>query len=327
MKILQRNWAVLLLILVLCSCNATKLEPKETVTTAPQQTRVKNWQDSLKSSFRMYYSKAVESHAKKMHASYPVITQDLLNMTLILTNGEKVRYQMNKDGYFTLAHTTHPPLTLYSILYPKNFKIDSDVQMALANYRKTLESAIVGVQKVNHINETQKQRITSLLRNSLQYVKIMLVNLETSKEEYHEYAKSVKPFIEGNLHDGAKEQLDQFLGQINIWKKEYPNENWNELRVAVLGFHQARDLYALKLLFQWLLKEPKYEDKVVYAEFQFSIFGSNRENAEQKALELLTKVDLEKEPSYLILGDKTLLQKDVMGPAAKKILESWSKTD
>ena len=133
--------------------------------------------------------------------------------------------------------------------------------------------------------------------------------------------------VEGNLYDGAKEQLDQFKAQMEKWKTEYPNENWEDLRVVVMGFHQARDLYALKLFFQWLLKEPDFEKKVVFAEYQFSIFGDQKEKAEELALLLLTKVDFEKEPSLFLLGNETQLQKDVMGPAAQKILKAWGQSD
>ena len=112
---------------------------------------------------------------------------------------------------------------------------------------------------------------------------------------------------------------------MNIWKTTYPKEDWSELRVAVIGFHQPRESYALKLFFQWLLEEPEVEKRVVYAEYQFSIFGKNKEQAENLAIELLSKVDFEKEASLFLLGDETLLQKDVMGPSTEEILKKWGR--
>ncbi len=317
----------ILTLLITVSCKTPNTVLKETKP-APVQTSIKqDWQSALKSSFRKHYKASVNSHAKKMHAKYPVITQDLLNMTLIPSNGKKVRFKMNRKAYMTLAHTSHTPLAIYSILYPSDFIVNNDSTLSkLKAYRLLLEDAKKGIQEVQHINKEQQQRISSLINISAEYVQKMISTKTTSKEEYNDYARSVRPLVENNLHDGAKEQLIQFLAQLENWKLEFPNENWEELRVVVMGFHQPRDFYALKLFFQWLLNEPEVEKRVVYAEFQFSIFGKNREKAEKLALELLTKVDLEKEPSLFLLGEETLLQKDVMGPAADRILKDWGAT-
>lgn len=304
---------------------------QEPVIQSKPETRVANtqqdWQTALKTSFREQYNKAVDSHAVRMHREYPVITQDLLNMTLILSNGEKVPYKMDKKAYFTLAHTTHPVLTIYSILYQSDFKPTESTMLALEDYILKLVKAQEGIKQVTHLNEKQKDRIRTLLATSEVYVQHLLDTKETHKKGFTLYSSGVRRMVEGNLYDGAKEQLDQFKAQMEKWKTEYPNENWEDLRVVVMGFHQARDLYALKLFFQWLLKEPDFEKKVVFAEYQFSIFGDQKEKAEELALLLLTKVDFEKEPSLFLLGNETQLQKDVMGPAAQKILKAWGQSD
>ncbi len=319
--------SLIIILIVLSSCKISKPAVKDLKPIASQISVEDDWQNALKSSFRHHYKIVVNRHAKKMHANYPVITQDLLNMTLIRSNEEKVRFKMDKKAYFTFAHTSHTPLAIYSILYPSNFNVNNDSTLLKLNeYSLLIKNAEQGIKDVKHINENQKQRILSLLTKSNQYVQKIISDKKTSKEEFHDFAKSVRKLVEVNLNDGAKEQLTQFLKQLEEWKFSYPDENWDELRVVVLGFHQPRDLYALKIFFQWLLKEPSVERRVVYAEFQFSIFGNNQEKAEEHALVLLTKVDLEKEASLFLLGEETLLQKDVMGPAAAKILEEWGES-
>ena len=52
-----------------------------------------------------------------------------------------------------------------------------------------------------------------------------------------------------------------------------------------------------------------------------------KDEAQKQALTLLTKVDFEHKAGELIFGDRFLLQKDVMGPAAEGILEEWGKSD
>jgi hypothetical protein len=93
--------------------------------------------------------------------------------------------------------------------------------------------------------------------------------------------------------------------------------------VAVLGFHQPREQYTIKLFFQWLLQEPNYEKRVVYVEFQTSFSGDHLGDAENIAVALLTKIDFELDASTLIFGEPKTLQIDVMGPAAQRILQTW----
>ena len=325
---LHKNTIYIFLFVVFISSSCKITKPVEPITTAPGIIKVEeDWQSALKTSFRKHYKITANSHAKTMHAKYPVITQDLLNMTLIRSNGERVRFKMGHKAYSTLAHTSHTPLAVYSILYPSNFKLDIDSTFKkLKDYSLLLQNAKTGITNVTYLNGEQKERIYQLLTKTDDYIQKITANKKTSIEEYHNFAKSVRPIIEQNLYDGAMEQLTQFLKQLNDWKMEFPEENWDELRVAVLGFHQPRELYTQKLFFQWLLDEPAIEERVVYAEFQFSIFGKNKEKAEARALELLTKVDLEKEASLFLLGEETILQQDVMGPATKKILGEWGET-
>mgnify|MGYP001216546088 CR=1 FL=1 len=100
-------------------------------------------------------------------------------------------------------------------------------------------------------------------------------------------------------------------------------EATQKLRVVVMGFHQPRQLWTPKQFFQWLLREPDYEHRVVYAEFQHPFFGAGRAEAEDKALELLTKVDFDQSAAEVFLGDRTGLGSDVLGGYAKDIIKSW----
>lgn len=94
-----------------------------------------------------------------------------------------------------------------------------------------------------------------------------------------------------------------------------------------MGVHQPRNDYLPSQFFRWLLDEPEFEKRVIYAEYQFSIFGQNRKKAIDLALMVLSKVDLDKEVALFLLGEETMLQRDITGPAAKKIIEAWGKTN
>jgi hypothetical protein len=281
----------------------------------------------LRRAFRTHYDEAVANHQRQLHAAYPVITQDLLSMTLIRSTGERCRYPMNTTTYFLMAHTSHPPLTVYSLLSRDNFgSISSDTIAKLAEYRKVLQAASLSVTETN-LQLAIKDRLKRILNSTEEYVDNIISKGETNLAEFENYASQLGPLIKENLYIGAREQLDQFRSQMEVWRKAFPMENWGDLRVVILGYHQPRDLYVLKLFFKWLLREPEYEERVVFAEFQDLITGDKRDEAEKLALLLLAKVDFEKGVGQSIFGDRLILQKDVMGPAAVDILKQWGSSN
>ena len=318
--------STLLLVLILAGSREVSTPTSDISHSQPPELAIDDWENALKASFRKEYQAVTQAHAKNMHASYPVITQDLLNMTLIRSNGEKIRFRMDRKAYMTFAHATHPPLTIYSMLYQEDFELKDSTLQKLQAYRELLAAGKKGVWQTSHINAEQQQRIHDLLSRSDEFLQRIVNDQQTSKAQYHAYAKSIRPLLAANLYDGAMEQLTQFRVQLEEWKQAYPEENWDELRVVILGFHQPRDLYVTKTFFQWLLEESGFEKQVVYAEFQGRITGKYRENAEHQALELLTKIDLEKEASLFLLGNENQLQQDVMGPAAVEIMKAWGRS-
>ena len=118
----------------------------------------------------------------------------------------------------------------------------------------------------------------------MHFISHMSEQRRVSREEFAAYAEPLRPLIHENFRIGASEQLVQFKAQMKLWKEQFPDEKWGELRVVVLGFHQAREQFALSEFFQWLLKEPGYENRVVFAEFQGSLSGAAREAAEAEGV-------------------------------------------
>lgn len=281
--------------------------------------------DILKGDFRSIYDKATEFHRTNVIRKYPVITQDLLNMTLTRTDGTKVRYQMDKKLYFLMAHTSHPPLAIFSALSMDNLdRLSDETVKWLVDYAEHLAAASKEVSTLSIDGQTA-ERLRRILDGSAEYAKTTARNRKTNNREFLLYVTPLRSLIQQNLQVGAREQLSQFRAKMDAWRVEFPDEKWSEVRVAVLGFHQPRDKYALKLFFRWLLNEPGYENRVIYAEFQDSVFSTKikREEAEAQAVELLTKVDFDLRASTSVFGAPEVLQTDVMGPATVGILRSW----
>lgn len=282
----------------------------------------------LRAAFRMAYKNAIEDHKAKLMSASPVITQDLLNMTLWKNGEREDRYRMNTEKYFLMAGTSHPPIAVYSIL--SKYSIDLLNEQAIGelnDYRKII-ARMTAVISESPLTDKEQENVLLVLEGTDEFIRKIVLSRHTTLDEYKFYVAKVMPAIKDNLVVGAREQLNQFKNQIEFWRTKYPKEDWDNLRVIVMGIHQARDDYALKLFFNWLMREPSYERRVVFAEYQSSISGEDaRTVAEQQAIELMTKVDFDLEASALILGHPAILQKDVMGPAAKEILESWGRND
>jgi hypothetical protein len=284
----------------------------------------------IRDDFREIYAEVVDDHAKNVISKYPIILQDLLNMTLVLPGREPERYMMNKKRYFLMAGTSHPLLTIYSILASKGFASLPPASISrLTGYAEHLKNAKVEVTNAppDEVSADLKARVIRVLDSSIDFIQKISQKGSASRQDFQDYVTPLRPLINQNFEVGAAEQLTQFRAQMMKWRSAYPDENWNELRVVILGFHQPRNEYAMKLFFQWLLNEPGYEKHVIYAEFQDSISDTKEEKklaaAQALAKVLLTKVDLEQEASTLIFGDPKRLQIDVMGPASADLLKQW----
>lgn len=321
---------VFLLLLSLPACNINKkaqIPPTKTPSPSTIPTS-QTWESALKSSFRAHYKTAFHNHIEAFSQNYPIIINDFLNMTLIRSNGERLRFRMNKKVYNSLAHTAHPPLATYLILEASNFSIDADSTIQkLEDYDSILQLGVDSISLATHLNDEQKNRIRQIFQQTQSYIRKTLETAKVNKEDFRTFALAVKPLIDQSLHESALEQLTQFKTKLNAWKTEFPEENWSELRVAVQGFHQPRVRNIMSQLFQWLLKEPAIENRVVYVEFQFPMFGKNRKRAEILALELVAKVDFERDAAYYVMGDENILQVDITGPASEKIIKDWEPSD
>ena len=255
--------------------------------------------------------------------SGPIIVQHLLDMELHRSNGEVIPFQMKKKRYFTMAAASHPPLAIYSILVSQGGfgALTAQTVSQLSELRAVMSEARKEV--VNVLETPVAERVVYSFGAAEELLDRAMAQGRLSQEEFASYALRVRPVIEANLELGAMEQLVQYKEQLDRWRAEFLSEDWKRLRVVVIGFHQARELYALKLFFQWLLHEPDYEHRVVFAEFQDSVSGANAKEADARALELLTKVDLDQPLGELVLGDSSAMGRDVMGPAAARILKEW----
>lgn len=278
---------------------------------------------SLRTEFRRAYNGAIAQHRAAVILASPVVIQDLLGMTLITSDGQRLRYEIDKTVYFALANNSHPPYGVYSIIAEQGFGELSAEQLAqLADYRTAILTSMKSLGDIG-LGAVVEQRLLTILERSRDFIDTISAAKMVSEAEFLAFVTPLRPLFADNFRLAAMEQLRQFRAQMQRYKAEFPDQDWQNLRVVVMGFHQPRQLWTPKQFFQWLLREPDYEHRVVYAEFQHPFFGANRAAAEDKALELLTKVDFDQKAAEVFLGDRTGLGSDVLGSYARDIIKSW----
>ena len=281
----------------------------------------------LDTHFRRAYDDAVEHHRETVVFDAPVILQDLLNMTLIRQNGARHRFEMDRSTYFLMARASHPVIGVISIIsMMEDDRLSPDQLTRLAEYGRSIQSALEYVEHLP-VDSQAQARIGTILSSSADYIEEMIASGVATEEGFKEYFEPIRPLIAENLRVGALEQLNQFGAQMERWQSEYPDEDWDDLRVVILGMHQPRDLYSLTQFFQWLLSLEETKPRIVYAEYQHSFFGDDLAIAQDLAIELITKVDLDRMVSDAVFDDETYLESDVMGRATRRIMATWSESD
>ena len=289
--------------------------------------------EKLKDEFHADYDAAIAHHSEVLQSRSPLIVNDLLNMTLYLSGRPPEKFPMRKATYFLMADSAHPPLALYSILTLTDF---SPLGATGRSRLEALRAAITDGRArmaVEVQDPKTKARLEHILTATDAYAARLLGGEPPSREKFSTFASEVRDDLRQNLYVGAREHLRQFNDQIHKWRTENPNQNWSDLRVAVIGLHQPRQDYALSLFFRWLLREDAEEYRVVYAELPKAPFGTQKgevnlnKEAHSYSLELLSKVDFDREASRLFFGDEHFLQHDVMGPAAASILHDSPKDE
>ncbi len=283
--------------------------------------------DTLNEAFRQHHQQAVTTHLTKLRNEVPMLVQDLLSMSLYLPHQDKpLRFRMDKRTYMNMATISHPPLTLFDLVHHHGFNkpLSSSLQQALLQYKNTLTNARLAYQKSNELNADELKIMSEIFLQSESFITAALKENQVSLSRYKQYLATVTPLVNQNLTFAACDLLTQFKDQVYLWRKQYPQYHWQNLRIAILGFHQPRHGYALKQLFRKLLKEPHYEKHVIYMEFQASLYPSKETNIFAKALLSLAKYDYDQHAARVLYNDAKGLESDVLAHSTKKILKDWS---
>ena len=147
----------------------------------------------------------------------------------------------------------------------------------------------------------------------MEFLKTTIDNEEFKNKELISFTQSMLPFINANIENAARIQLDAIHWQIMAWKSEMAPEYWKKLRVAIQGAVLARNGDLTKQYFKRLLNIKKEGLQLVYKELYFP---------PTPMLTLLATRSVDRGISVAIFNNPDRMFRDVLSDAAVSYLRT-----
>jgi hypothetical protein len=247
----------------------------------------------------------------------------LMSGTLTLHwKGQATKYPVLGPRYHALKSISHTVLATYVALLggsgsplseetkgrlQRLREIIPAVQGALEDPRSSVRAAIP--------TELVGEQYT-LLREAEALLAEALTQDRPSAERLARFAQAVRPAIVTNARAAARDEVDQLHQQVTAIRGLLGPEAWKRVVVVISTARQARSREVSLQYFERVLGEPvagegaSRESRIVVLE----AFGS------RKPLEVMGIHELDQDIAAGLLGDRFLLQSDLLGPYAAEYL-------
>ncbi len=248
----------------------------------------------------------------------PTVLIFTINNLIIYHNGKREEQQFIPPLYHQLKAIEHHPLALYVTLQAYEDQALTDYLKDFLEQRSNLlQQSLKSLTEENwrpNIIDNQK----SLLKDSIEYIKQVLVEGRVNSDKLNNYVSLVRPKIVEGINSAAAEQLEFLNDKI---KNLLANDRWKSPYVVICSVHQARHGELVTQYFERVFNEfqgnaAEREDHIIYAE---SIFDD-----EPKALRLLATHILDQKLSSAFFKDSKRLQSDTLMDGANFWL--WQHT-
>jgi hypothetical protein len=276
--------------------------PRDEPTAAPVDPAV-----ALNTVARAAYRRARE---EALARSGPVILVEGDN--LVLRYGiSRTEVRFTPEAYHTLKSVTHVPLGIYALLA---FAADGPLDAARVYDLKQFRAAIAGMAQglqPGKLTSAQRERQLQLLGQCEAFFNGVIKEPRQERANLEAFLKEVRPLVDANTEDAARIQLDGLHKQVGLWREKLTEEEWNRLRVVVMGSQLPRKDNLAVQYFARLLGEEGEGKRIVYAEALFD---------EGKALDLLGTRLLDTRIGDAFFADPLRMHRDLLGDAARKYL-------
>ena len=232
---------------------------------------------------------------------------------ILIKNDTKITANVIFQTYHTFKVFAHIPVAIYLMLSPQGEgPIESKNLQLLRSYYKKLEYVHKNMHQIT-LNSTELKKQKIILSRSIEFLKTILDNEKFNNKELISFTQGMLPFINANIENAAKNQLDAIHWQVMAWKSEMAPEYWKKLRVAIQGAVLARNGDLTKQYFKRLLNIKKEGLQLVYKELYFP---------PTPMLTLLATRSVDRGISVAIFNNPDRMFRDVLSDAAASYLRT-----
>lgn len=267
----------------------------------------------LNTAFRNAHKRA----RKEMLArSSPVIVVGVDKLVL-LRNEQRIEVEFTPTTYHTVKAVSHIAPTLYLMLASLDKDIlilDTDRLSDLHRYRELVvlaENSLSDRGLEADLLERQQKIITM----SLTFLDNVITTRKVSRGELADFTHQMTPLLLANAVATAHIQLDALHTQMEIWRHQLTDAEWQRLHVVVMGSHQARKDHISMQYFSYLIEESFEGRRLIYSE-QFN---------EEDALNLLAAHMVDRGMSTTFFGDEMRMHRDFLADGGVEYIKKLSQ--
>lgn len=219
------------------------------------------------------------------------------------------------EQYTALKSISHVPLAIFSLLSPSTgVDLNATLQYDLRTYQDQVKQA--SAEAAGHgLNDAQFERQNRILAECQALLTDVLRNKKIEETQLTAFTRKLRPLIDENSMDAARAQIAVLDERVKKVRAGLTDEEWKRLTVIILGSQLPRKNNLAVQYFARLLGEPGECRRIIYAE------NLN----EQRALELFGTYLIDTRIGTSFFDDSTRMYRDLLGDAAKQILEEKSR--
>ncbi len=265
----------------------------------------------------------------EFHAIYQRAQKETLRSAgpLILVDGDKLilihethreEAEVVPSLYHNLKMISHLPLSIDITIAPFG---DGPIDVTRLEELKTLRGLAARMREDldnRGFSAGQVQRQQTIFRESLAYLDRLIERKSSVKDERIAYTRAMGPLLLTNADEAARAAIDAYLAQTSTWRDMLPPEDWQRLRVIVIGPQMPRENNLAVQFFAHLLGVPGEGRRIVYAESLYE---------EPRALDLLATHLLDSRFSEDFFNDPNRMDRDLLGDAATAYLQTLDRSE
>ncbi len=184
---------------------------------------------------------------------------------ILLHKGRRTEVKFMPALYHDLKAIAHAPLTVYCLLNLAAGPLSDEQRKELERFQNLVQTARDRLEK-RWPEPKSLARQQQLLDATLHFLAGVQQAGKSSPEELTLFCRKVAPLTLANVAESARVQIDALHAQVSRWRKELTPQEWEQLRVIVIGSQMPRRGNVFVQYFARLLGLPGEGPRLVYAE-------------------------------------------------------------